>query len=228
MFLPQGLTGFKDIDKRLSTFKRICVDEGRNTLIAEVNFARLEFINKYTTEGSDLKKKLLIAKDSVFFDWLKMDLVDAKEAKLSRFKEHTETMKKRVAFDSAKRTAQFAAIQDDITRLFDSGSSESSSSDTEETEAQKRQRAKEAKVKLDEKKAERKKARDLAREIEAADKVCHEAEEEAFRAEVADGTEDNGLSKVGTLAYISFENRIWFNLGMLENQHLKKPTSTNT
>jgi len=53
MFLPQGLTGPKDIDKRLSTFKRICVDKARNTLIAEVNFARLEFINKYTTEGSD-------------------------------------------------------------------------------------------------------------------------------------------------------------------------------
>jgi len=104
----------------------------------------LEFINKYTTEGSDLKKKLLIAKDSVFFDWffdwLRLDVVDAKEAKLSRFKEHTETMKKRVAFDSAKRTAQFAAIQDDIAMLFDSSSSKSSS-DSDKTEAQKQHRA---------------------------------------------------------------------------------------
>jgi len=46
MFLPQGLTGPKDVDKRISAFKRICVDEARNTLIAEVNFARLEFVNK--------------------------------------------------------------------------------------------------------------------------------------------------------------------------------------
>jgi len=48
-----------------------------------------------------------------------------------------------------------------------------------------------------------------------ADKVCHEAEEEAFKAEVSDGTVDNGLPKVGTLACISFENRVWFNLVML-------------
>ena len=60
IFLPQGLTGPKDVDKRISTFKRICIDRARNTLIAEVNFARLEFINKFTTEGSDLKKKLLL------------------------------------------------------------------------------------------------------------------------------------------------------------------------
>jgi len=49
-----------------------------------------------------------------------------KEAKLTRFKEHTETMAKRVAPDSAKRTAQFDALQDDIAMLFDSSSSESS------------------------------------------------------------------------------------------------------
>jgi len=152
----------------------------------------------------------------VFFDWLRMDVVDTKEAKLSRFKEHThtKTMKKRVTFDSAKRTAQFAAIQDDIAKLFDSSDSDSSSSNADETEAQKRQRAKEAKHKLDKKKAKRKKAKELSIKIDA-DKVCHEAEEEAFKAEVADGTEDNSLSKVGTLACISFENRIWYNLGML-------------
>jgi len=125
------MTGPKDIDKRLSTFKHICVDEARNTLIAEVNFARLEIINKFTTEGSELKKKLLVAKDKEFFDWLRLDVVDAKEAKLRRFKEHTE---KRVAFNSAKRTAQFAAIQDDIAMLFDSSSSDSSESDAKETE----------------------------------------------------------------------------------------------
>ena len=55
-------------------------------------------------------KKLLVTKDKEFFNWLRLDVVDAKEAKLNRFIEHTETMKKRVAFDSAKRTAQFAAI----------------------------------------------------------------------------------------------------------------------
>jgi len=141
MFLPQGLTGPKDVDKRLSTFVHVCVDEARNTLIAEVNFARLEFINKFTTEGSELKKKLLIAKDKEFFDWLRLDVVDAKEVKLSRFIEHTETMKKRVAFDSAKRTAQFAAIQDNIAKLFDSSSSNSSESNGKETHAQKKARA---------------------------------------------------------------------------------------
>ena len=45
--------------------------------------------------------------------------------------------------------------------------------------------------------------------------VCHKEEEDAFKAKTTDGTEDNGLAKVGTLACISFENRIWFNLGML-------------
>ena len=63
IFLPQGLTGPKDIDKRLSTFKHICVDEARNALIAEMNFTRLEFINKFTTDGSALKEKLIVAKD---------------------------------------------------------------------------------------------------------------------------------------------------------------------
>jgi len=145
---------------------------------------------------------------------LRLDVVDAKQAKLNRFKEHTETMEKTIAFDSAKRTAQFATIQDDITRLFNSSSSDSSDSDAKETEAQKRARAKAAKLKLDEKQAKRKKARELAQDIDA-DKVCHKAEEEAFKAEVADKTVDNGLPKVGTLACISFENRIWFNLGML-------------
>ena len=72
-----------------------------------------------------MKKKLLEAKDKEFFDWLRLDVVDAKQAKLSRFKEHTETMKERVAFDSAKRTTQFAAIQDNIAMLFDSSSSNS-------------------------------------------------------------------------------------------------------
>jgi len=214
IFLPQGLTGPKDVDKRLSTFKRICVDEARNTLITEVNFVRLEFINKFTTEGSELKKKLLLVKDKEFFDWLRLDVVDAQQAKLSRLKEHTETMKRRVAFDSARRTAQFAAIQDDIARLFDSSSSDSSDSNAKETDAQKRARAKVAKLKLDEKKAKRKKARELAQDIDA-DKVCHKAEEEAFKLEVTDETVDNGLPKVGTLACISFENCIWFNLGML-------------
>jgi len=162
IFLPQGQTGPKDVDKRLSTFKLICVDEARNTFIAETNFARLEFINKYTTEGSELKKKLLEAKDKEFFHWLRFDVVDTKQAKLSRFKGHTETMKARVAFNSAKRTAQFAAIQDDIARLFDSSSSDSSESNTKETDAQKRARTKAAKLKLDEKKAKRKKTRELA------------------------------------------------------------------
>jgi len=161
-----------------------------------------------------LKKKLLEAKDKEFFDWLTLDIVDAKQAKLSRFKEHTETMKERVASDSAKRTAQFAAIQDDIAMLFDSSSSDSSDSDAKETEAQKRARAKAARLKLDEKKAKRKKAREHTQAIDA-DKVCHKAEEEAFKAEVADKTVYNGLLKVGTLACISFENRIWFNLGMM-------------
>jgi len=214
IFLPQGQTGPKDVDKRLSTFKRICVDEARNTFIAEINFARLEFINKYSTEGSELKNKLLEAKDKEFFDCFRLDVVDAKQAKLSRFKEHTETLKERVTFDSAKRTAQFAAIQDDIAMLFDSSSSDSSSSDSEETEAQKQHKIRQEKHKQDEKKAKRKKARELAQDIDA-DKVCHKAEEEAFKAEVADETVDNGLLKVGTLACISFENHIWFNRGML-------------
>jgi len=110
IFLPQGQTGPKDVDKRLGTFKRICVDEARNAFIAEMNFARIELINTYSTEGSELKKKLLEARDKEFFDWLRLDVVDAKQAKLVRFREHTETMKERVAFDSTKRTAQFAAI----------------------------------------------------------------------------------------------------------------------
>jgi len=33
IFLPQGQTGPKDVDKRLGTFKRICVDEARNAFI---------------------------------------------------------------------------------------------------------------------------------------------------------------------------------------------------
>ena len=214
IFLPQGQTGPKDVDKRLSTFKRICVDEARTAFIQEINFARVEFINKYSTEGSDLKKKLIEAKDKEFFDWLRLDVVDAKQAKLSRFKVHTETMKDRVAFDSAKRTAQFAAIQDDIAMLFDSSDSDSNSSDSEETDAQKQHKVRQEERKQAEKKVKRKKARELAQAIEA-DKVCHKAEEEAFKSEVADETVDNGLPKVGTLACISFENRIWFNLGML-------------
>ena len=40
-----------------------------------------------------MKKKLLEEKDKEFFDWLRLDVVDTKQAKLSRFKEHTETMK---------------------------------------------------------------------------------------------------------------------------------------
>jgi len=64
-------------------------------------------------------------------------------------------MKKRVAFNSAKRTAQFATIQDNIAKLFNSSSSECSSEDTNKTEAKKRQRVKEAKRKLDEKKVKR-------------------------------------------------------------------------
>jgi len=160
-----------------------------------------------------LRKNLLVAKDSVFFDWLKKDVVDVKEAKLNRFKEHTETMAKRVEFDSAKRTAQFAAIQDDIAMLFDSSSSKSSS-DPDETDVNKRHRARRAQRKQDNKRAKRKKAKELARQIEA-DRVCHKEEEEAFKAETTNGTEDNGLSKVGTLVCISFQNRIWFNLGML-------------
>ena len=214
IFLPQGQTGPKDVDKRLSTFKRICVDEARTAFIQEINFARVEFINKYSTEGSDLKKKLIEAKDKEFFDWLRLDVVDAKQAKLSRFKVHTETMKDRVAFDSAKRTAQFAAIQDDIAMLFDSSESDSNSSDSEETDAQKQHKVRQEERKQAEKKVKRKKARELAQAIEA-DKVCHKAEEEAFKAEVANKTVDNSLLKVGTLACISFENRIWFNLGML-------------
>ena len=104
--------------------------------------------------------------------------------------------------------------------LFDSSSSDSSSSDSEvkETDAQMKHRVKQEERKQAEKEAEkkakRKKARELAHAIEA-DKVCHKAEEEAFKAEVADETVDNGLPKVGTLACISFENHIWFNLGML-------------
>jgi len=215
IFLPQGQTGPKDVGKRLGTFKRICVDEARNAFIAEINFARIEFINKYSTEGSELKKKLLEAKDKEFFDWLRLDVVDAKLAKLNIFKEHTETMKQTIAFDSAKRTAQFAAIQDDIAMLYDSVS-DSSSSDSEgkETEAQKQHKVRQEQCKQDERKAKRKKARELAHAIEG-DKVCHKAEEGAFKAEVAEETVDNGLPKVGTLACISFENRIWFNLGML-------------
>ena len=215
MFLPQGLTGPKDIDKRISAFKHMYVDEARNTLITEVNFARLDFIYKYTTEGLDLRKNLLTTKDSVFFDWLKKDVVDAKEAKLSRFREQTETMAKRVAFDSMKRTAQFDAIQDDIAMLFDSSSSESSN-DADETKAQKQHRARQAQRKHELKKAKRKKVKELAREIEV-DKVCQkeEEEEEAFKAETTNRIEDNSLSKVRTMACISFENRIWFNLGML-------------
>jgi len=214
IFLPQDQTGPKDVDKRLGTFKRICVDEAKNAFIAEINLARIEFINKYSTKGSELKKKLLEARDKEFFDWLRLDVVDAKQAQLNRFKEHTETMKETVAFDSTKRTAQFAAIQDDIAMLFDSSSSDSSSSDSEENEAQKQHEIRQEQRKQGEKKAKRKKARELVQAIEA-DKVCHKAEEEAFKAEVADETVDNGLPKVGTLACISFENHIWFNLGML-------------
>ena len=60
-----------------------------------------------------------------------------------------------------------------------------------------------------------KKVRQLQRDLEA-DKLCHKVEEEAFRNEVVDaGTVDNGLPKVGTLVCISFENCIWFNIGML-------------
>jgi len=167
IFLPQGQTGPKDVDKRLGTFKRICVDEARNAFIAEINFARIEFINKYSTEGSELKKKLLEAKDKEFFDWLRLDVVDAKLAKLNIFKEHTETMKQTIAFDSAKRTAQFAAIQDDIAMLYDSVS-DSSSSDSEgkETEAQKQHKVRQEQCKQDERKAKRKKARELAHAIE--------------------------------------------------------------
>jgi len=178
IFLPQGQTGPKDVDKRLGTFKHICVDEARNAFIAEINFARLEFINKYSTEGLELKKKSLEARDKEFFDWLRLDVVDAKQAKLNRFKGHTETMKETIAFDSAKRMAQFAAIQDDIAMLFDSSSSDSSSSNSEEkeTEAQKQHKIRQKQRKQDEKKAKRKKARELTQAIEA-DKVCHKAEE---------------------------------------------------
>jgi len=184
IFLPQGQTGPKGVDKRLSTFKRICVGEARNTFIAEINFTRIEFINKYSTEGLELKKKKLEARDKEFFDWLRLVVVDAKQAKLSRFKEHTETMKDRVAFDSVKRMAQFAAIQDDIAMLFDSSSSDSSRSDSEQTEAQKQHKIRQEKRKQDKKKAKRKKARELAQAIEA-DKVCQKGEEEIFKAEVA-------------------------------------------
>jgi len=78
--------------------------------------------------------------------------------------------------------------------LFDSSSSDSSSSDSEEkeTEAQKQHKIRQEQRTLDERKAKRRKARELAHTIEA-DKVCHKAEEEAFKAEVADETVDNGL-----------------------------------
>ena len=122
IFHPQGLKSPKDVDKRLSMLKRICVDEARTTLIAEMNFARLEFIKTFTTEGSALREKLLAAKDNEFFDWLRQDVEDVQATKLSRFKKHTESMKTRVAFDSARRTAQFAALQDEIAVLFHSSS----------------------------------------------------------------------------------------------------------
>jgi hypothetical protein len=213
IFHPQGLKSPKDVDKRLSMLKRICVDEARTTLIAEMNFARLEFIKTFTTEGSALREKLLHAKDNEFFDWLRQDVEDVQATKLSRYKKHTESMKTRVAFDSARRTAQFAALQDEIAVLFDSSSDDSSSTE-EETAAEKQARVKRQEKAQAAKKVKRKKARELAQDIEA-DRVCHIAEEEAFKAEVADATVDNGLPKVGTLVCISFENRIWFNLGML-------------
>lgn len=217
VFLPQGLTSPKDLDKRLAMIKRVCVDEARNTLIAETNFARLEFINRYTAEGSPIRAKLLTAKDKEFYDWLRLDVVDPQEEKLTRYKKHNAVMKERIAFDSAKRTKQFADIQDEIALLFDSDSEQSSSvnSQEEETEAEEKARElKEQQAKAKRKKSQ-KKARQLQRDLEA-DKLCHEVEEEAFRNEVVEaGTVFNGLPKVGTLACISFENRIWFNIGML-------------
>ena len=85
---------------------------------------------------------------------------------------------------------------------IDSSSDDSSSSNKETEKAQAA------------KKVKRKKARELAQDIEA-DRVCYITEEEAFKTEVADATVDNSLPKVGTLVCISFENCIWFNIGML-------------
>ena len=67
-------------------------------------------MNKYTTEGLELKKKLLVTKGQGVLRLVEIGRSRRQEAKLNRFIEHTETMKKRVTFDSAKRTAQFAAI----------------------------------------------------------------------------------------------------------------------
>ena len=68
VFLPQGLTSPKDLDKRLPMIKRVCVDEARNTLIAKTNFVRLEFINKYTSQGSAIRSTLMTAKYKEFYD----------------------------------------------------------------------------------------------------------------------------------------------------------------
>ena len=51
-FLPQGLTGPEDVDKRINAFKRICVDEARTSVMQEVNFARLDFITKYMNKDN--------------------------------------------------------------------------------------------------------------------------------------------------------------------------------
>jgi len=91
------------------------------------------------------------------------------------------TMAKRVDLDLAKRTAQFAELQDDIAMLFDSSSGESSS-DSSKTEVEKQERVKQVESKEVEKATKRKKAKELTKGIEA-DKVCQAEEENAFKTD---------------------------------------------
>ena len=49
---------------------------------------------------------------------MRLDIVDPKEEKLTLYKKYNVVMKERIAFDFAKRTKQFADIQDEIALLF--------------------------------------------------------------------------------------------------------------
>jgi hypothetical protein len=144
---------------------------------AKTNFARLEVINKYTSEGSAIRSKLIIVKDKEFYDWLRLDVVYPKREKLTHYNKHNEVMKEGIAVNSAERTKQFANIQDEIALLFDSDSEESSSrnSQEEETEAEEKARElKEQQAKAKKKKLQ-KKVRQLHCDLEA-DKLFHEVE----------------------------------------------------
>ena len=74
IFIPEGMMGVKDLDKRYAQFKRILTEDARSSFVDILKTARATFLAEQAKDVDEEKKtSLLSRKDGLFFKWLKTE-----------------------------------------------------------------------------------------------------------------------------------------------------------